>query len=116
MKKSKIYIGCCGAYCEKCKAFVDKSCKGCKIGYDTKERDINKAKCKIKLCCFRDKKLDTCADCDQFSNCKIFNNKFKIGTRDNKKCQESLNFIKNEGYDKFLLKTKNWKSHIGKLK
>lgn len=116
MKKSEIYIGCCGTYCKTCKAFVNGSCKGCKIGYDTKERDINKAKCKIKICCLKEKKLVSCADCKQFSDCGIFNTKFKIGTRDNRKCQESLNFIKNEGYDKFLLKAKNWKSHIGKLK
>ena len=28
-------------------------CKGCKIGYDTGERDIAKAKCAMKVCCVR---------------------------------------------------------------
>lgn len=114
MKNSEIYIGCCGAYCKTCKAFVNGSCKGCKIGYESGDRDLSKAKCKIKICCLN-KNFESCADCKQFSDCDIFNTRFKIGTSDNRKCQESLNFIKNEGYDKFLLKVKKWKNHVGKL-
>jgi len=32
-------IGCCGAYCKTCKAFVDKTCKGCKVGYEKGENE-----------------------------------------------------------------------------
>ena len=67
----KRYIGCCGAYCKTCKLFIESYCKGCKLGYDTGERDINKAKCKIKLCCFKERQLVTCADCSDFASCKI---------------------------------------------
>jgi hypothetical protein len=35
---------------------------GCKLGYDFGERDLSKAKCEIKVCCFRERGLATCAD------------------------------------------------------
>jgi hypothetical protein len=62
-KNSVRFIGCCGAFCKTCKAFIEGFCKGCKLGYDKGERDIGKAKCKMKVCCFRERKLETCADC-----------------------------------------------------
>jgi len=65
------YIGCCGAYCRTCKPYIEEYCKGCKLGFDTGERDIKRAKCKIKICCFRDKKFDTCADCKDLDTCPI---------------------------------------------
>ena len=44
-------IGCCGAYCKTCRmASTGSQCKGCKLGYEEGQRDINKAKCKIKTC------------------------------------------------------------------
>lgn len=63
-------IGCCGAYCKTCmeewqkkKYPNERTCRGCKLGYELGERDLSKAKCEIKVCCFREKKLETCADC-----------------------------------------------------
>ena len=65
-------IGCCGAYCKTCRTSTSGSiCRGCKLGYEIGERDINKAKCKIKLCCFRDRQFETCADCSDYFNCDI---------------------------------------------
>ncbi len=116
IKSLKIYIACCGAYCRTCKPFIEGHCKGCKVGYNLDNRDINRAKCKIKLCCFRDNKFDSCAECSKFSNCEIFFGRFKIGTRDNKKYQESLAFIKKNGYLKFIKLADNWKGPCGKLK
>jgi hypothetical protein len=115
MGDPRIYIGCCGAYCKNCKPYVDGYCKGCRLGYESGERNISKAKCKIKLCCFKDNNFETCADCDKFSNCEIFNGRFRVGTRDHKKYQESLFFIKNSGYDKFILRADKWKGTYGKL-
>lgn len=108
-------IGCCGAYCKTCKPFISANCKGCKIGFDTGERDINKAKCKIKLCCFRDRKLDTCADCPDLDNCKIistFHNKtgYKF-----KKYKQAIEFIRKNGYSKFIQSTDSWNNAYGKL-
>ncbi len=115
-KSSKTYIACCGAYCRTCKPYNEGHCKGCKIGYESGERDIDRAKCKIKLCCFRDNKFDICSECDKFSNCKIFNGRFKVGTRDNKKYQEALVFIKKNGYSKFIELADQWTGPCGKLK
>ncbi len=116
IKSSKIYVACCGAYCRTCKPFVEGHCKGCKVGYNLDNRDISRAKCKIKLCCFRDNKFDSCAECSKFSNCEIFFGRFKIGTRDNKKYQEALAFIKKNGYSKFIKLADKWKGPCGKLK
>jgi hypothetical protein len=115
MDRAHDYIACCGCYCKTCKPYIDGFCKGCKLGYASGVRDINKAKCKIKICCFKEKKFDTCADCNKYYNCEIFNNRFKVGTKDNVSLQDALNYIKDHGYDKFILKAKNWKSYKGKL-
>jgi hypothetical protein len=64
-------IGCCGAYCGTCRALLDKTCKGCKLGYDDGERDIRAARCAMKRCCLMEKKLETCADCQEYEGCAI---------------------------------------------
>jgi hypothetical protein len=78
-------IGCCGAYCRTCLTSVEVGvCRGCKLGYKDGERDINKSKCKIKICCFRDRQFETCADCDEYLSCEIIQslyNKNGINTR-----------------------------------
>ena len=50
---SQRLIGCCGAYCKTCKVYREALCKGCKVGYDTEERDISRAKCAMKVCCIK---------------------------------------------------------------
>jgi hypothetical protein len=114
-KNSRTNIGCCGAYCKTCKPFTDGYCKGCKIGYESGERDLSRAKYKIKICCFKDNKLETCSDCVKYSNCSIFNNRFKSGSYSHKKYQEALFFINNHGYDEFIQMASNWKSSTGKF-
>ena len=110
------YISCCGAYCKTCKELIDENCKGCKLGYENGERDINKAKCKIKLCSFKDNNYITCSDCDVFTNCDIYNSRFKVGTYNNKKYLGVLIFIKENGYDSFIKIADTWKRHQGKIK
>ena len=112
---SKRYIGCCGAYCKTCKPFVEGVCKGCKIGFDSGERDINKAKCKIKLCCFRDNKLDTCADCPQLETCEIIGSWYGRKGYKYKKYKQATEFIKKHGYIKFTRLADKWKNAYGKL-
>ena len=73
--EEKRAIGCCGVLCEKCRSFIRGVCMGCKGGYDTGERNINKSRCKIKLCCFRDKKLDLCSDCPDVVDCDVLSRK-----------------------------------------
>lgn len=113
-------IGCCGAYCRTClkqqkeKYPDERSCRGCKLGYERGERDLSKAKCQIKVCCFRDKVLETCADCPDCP-CEILS-KF-YGKRGWKYGQykKQLEFIKDNGYEEFLKRADGWKGPHGKL-
>jgi hypothetical protein len=109
------YIGCCGAYCGKCASYTGGSCKGCKSGYDTGERHINKARCKIKLCCFRDRKLDTCADCAEIETCGIINKFFNKGPPEYKGYRQSIEYIRTQGRQKFLSKAEKWTKRYGEL-
>ena len=109
----KRYIGCCGAYCKTCKPYLESHCKGCKLGFDTGERDINKAKCKIKLCCFKEKNFDTCADCDSFDSCAIIGNWYGKNGYKYKKYKQSIEFIRKNGYPAFVKLADNWKNAYG---
>jgi len=109
-------IGCCGAYCKTCcTSSTGGACRGCKLGYESGESDINKAKCKIKLCCFRDRGLQTCADCSDYPMCEIihtFND--KNGTK-YRKYKQAIAFIGENGYDAFLKIANGWTGPYGKL-
>jgi hypothetical protein len=112
---SKIYIGCCGAYCKTCKSYVAGICKGCKLGFDTGERDINKAKCKIKLCCYKDNQLETCDACSKLESCSIVGSWYAKNGYKYKKYKEAIEFIKKNGYSKFIKLADKWKNVYGKL-
>jgi hypothetical protein len=112
---SKEEIGCCGAYCGKCKALEENACRGCKLGYKNGKRDISKAKCKMKVCCITNDYI-SCADCDKYDYCptiREFQNKdgYKY-----KKYKEALEFIRENGYDKFLKIADKWSMQYGKYK
>lgn len=105
-------IGCCGAYCGRCKIYKT-SCRGCKIGYISGERDITKAKCKIKVCCVS-KSLTSCADCPDYDTCDIIQSfhsheGYKYG-----KYAQATAFIRDKGYDEFLRKAEEWSNAYGK--
>ncbi|MFB0919720.1 MAG: DUF3795 domain-containing protein [Oscillospiraceae bacterium] len=105
-------IGCCGAYCGTCKAY-NTTCKGCKIGFTSGERDISKAKCKIKICCVS-KQQNSCADCLQYDKCETiqsFHNHegYKYG-----KYKQAIAYIKSNGYEEFLEKADKWNGAYGK--
>ena len=111
---SKIEIGCCGAYCKTCKAYIIRACKGCNIGYNTNERDISKAKCAIKVCCIG-RGYSTCADCSAFKDCDITNSFYnKNGYKYGKYKQAAL-FILEHGYEEFIKIADKWKNAYGRL-
>lgn len=106
-------IGCCGAYCKTCLVLNKKVCQGCKIGYQSGGRDISKAKCKIKVCCIK-KEQNSCADCIEYPICIIiqeFHNKngYKYG-----KYRQAIEFIRNNGYGRFIKIADKWKNAYGK--
>ena len=114
-------IGCCGAYCKTCieewqkKKYPDeRTCRGCKLGYESGERDISKAKCKIKVCCFKEKRLETCADCPDYP-CEILDEFWSKKGWKYQQQKKQLEFIRQNGYEKFLVQANNWKGPRGKL-
>lgn len=109
------FIACCGAYCKTCKPYKEGFCKGCKLGYDDGKRDLNKAKCKIKVCCFKEKKLETCADCPDYMDCKIINTFHGKSGYKYKKYKQSMDYIVENGYPKFIKLADKWKGPYGKL-
>lgn len=108
-----IEIGCCGAYCGTCKVYKDSLCAGCKIGYINGERDINKAKCKMKVCCIK-KNYNSCADCCDYTSCQTLNEFYSKNGYKYKKYKQAIEFIRQNGYEKFLEITKDWQNVYGK--
>ena len=108
-------IGCCGAYCKTCKPFVTGFCKGCKLGYGEGERDINKAKCKMKVCCFKERKLETCADCPDYPSCSTIQKFHNKKPYKYKKYKQSIEFIRTNGYTQFIKIADGWKNAYGNL-
>ena len=108
-------LGCCGAYCAACKVFAAGSCKGCKPGYDTLERNITKAKCAYKVCCIT-KGLGSCAECAEYDTCESiqsFHNHrgYKYG-----KYKQAVAFIREHGYGRFFSIADTWTNAYGKYK
>jgi hypothetical protein len=110
-----IDIGCCCAYCKTCRAFRDGSCCGCRLGYDNGERDIDRAKCRIKICCMKDKELQTCTDCEEFSSCPILQNWYGKKARKYQRYEQSAEYILEHGYEPFVRIADGWKDALGKL-
>ena len=106
-------VGCCGAYCGSCKVLHSDYCEGCKIGYLNGERDINKAKCKMKVCCIS-KQYNSCADCSELETCQIINDFFSKNGYKYKKYKQAIDFISQYGYENFLEIADNWNNAYGK--
>lgn len=110
---SVVDIGCCGAYCFTCRAYREQACKGCKIGYDNGERDVSKAKCKIKVCCIN-RFFQSCADCGEYETCRILNDFYgKTGYKYGK-YKQATEYIRQYGYDNFFETADRWKNAYGK--
>lgn len=109
---SILEIGCCGAYCKTCPEYFDNRCPGCKVGYENGERDISKAKCKMKVCCIK-KQLQTCADCDDYSSCEIVQGFYNKNGCKYKKYKEATSYIRAHGYSNFLKIANGWKRQYG---
>lgn len=109
------FIGCCGAYCRTCGVLKEGMCKGCKLGYDQRDRNIAKAKCAMKVCCFKDKHLETCADCPEYSKCEQIQMFHSRKGYKYKKYKQSIEFIRKNGYSAFLQFSDSWNGPYGKL-
>jgi hypothetical protein len=106
-------IGCCGAYCKTCKAFTGNFCRGCKTGYANAERDLSKAKCKIKSCCMSHN-YASCADCIEYPSCNTIQSLHNHAGYKYGKYKEAILFIIRNGYDEFLEIANSWTMQYGK--
>jgi hypothetical protein len=94
---------------------VGGACRGCKLSYESGERDINKSRCQMKLCCFRDRQLETCIECDKYSSCDIIQSFYSKKGYKYQKYRQSLEFIRDNGYDRFIEIADTWKGPYGRL-
>ncbi len=113
-------IGYCGAYCKTCmeqqrkKYPHERTCRGCKLGYESGERNVSKAKCKIKVCCFKERGYETCSDCPDYP-CEILGEFWsKRGWKYNQ-YRKQLEFIRHKGYEEFLKRANKWSGPYAKL-
>lgn len=116
MVTSLIEIGCCAAHCGTCRAFADGTCRGCRLGYESGERDISMARCTIKVCCIS--KLgtaSTCADCPDCLTCSTLQGWYGKKPYKYGRYRQSFEFIRAHGYDRFLEAAGTWKGAYGKL-
>jgi hypothetical protein len=111
-----IEIGCCAAFCGTCRELANGKCPGCKTGYDTGQRDLSKARCRMKVCCI--KRLGTtltCTDCPDYLHCEIIQGFYSKKGYKYKKYHESAEFISRHGHDSFLQVAGKWKGPHGRL-
>lgn len=107
-------IGCCGAYCGTCRVLKENLCKGCKSGYENGKRDILKARCKMKVCCLH-KKLQSCADCEEYAICIVINEFYGKKGFKYQKYKQAIEYIRVNGYEAFLKIADTWDNVFGKF-
>ena len=61
------------------------------------------------------KGLETCGDCDEFLSCNLIQGWYRKKGYKYQKYKESIDFIREYGYDDFLRKITTWKRAYGKL-
>ena len=61
------------------------------------------------------KGLETCGDCDEFLSCNLIQDWYRKKGYKYQKYKESIDFIREHGYDDFLRKITTWKRAYGKL-
>lgn len=106
-------VECCGAYYRTCKVIKEGFCQSCNIGYDTGIKDISETKCKMKICCIKTG-YKSCMDCSVYDSYDIIQGFFVKNGYNHKKYKEALEYIRINGYEKFISITDGWKMQYGK--
>ena len=86
------------------------------MGYDTGEREIDKARCRIKVCCI--KRLGTshtCVDCPDSVTCETLQGFYSKNGYKYRRYRQSLEFIRSHGCERFLEAADKWKGAYGTL-
>ena len=66
-------ISYCGLYCGACPSYQKATCLGCR-SEDKKQSRKSKWGCKIRNCCFKERNVEYCGQCNDFP-CNIISNK-----------------------------------------
>ena len=72
----------CGVFCGACPS-LNKTCLGC-ASQDHNQKRISKWACKIRICCYEEKQLSFCFQCNEFP-CKTFQKKLLTNYQDDPK-------------------------------
>jgi hypothetical protein len=67
------------------------------------------------VCCLKEKKLKTCADCEDYPGCKKIRDFYAKNGYKYKKYNESMEYLRKNGYDSFIKTAKKWNGPYGKL-
>lgn len=105
------HVGCCGAYCARCGALADGTCRGCRLGYDTGERSLKRARCAVKVCCLT-KDMVSCADCAGFESCETLAAFY--GRKGYVRYRKALEFVREHGYEEFVTMADGWPRQYGR--
>lgn len=69
----------------------------------------------MKLCCFKDRQFETCADCPDYSSCDIIQNIYNKSGYKYGKYRQSIEFIRYNGYLRFIEIADNWNGPYGRF-
>jgi hypothetical protein len=116
MNKKFDSLAPCGVYCGACPSF-NKTCKGF-ASDDKEQKRCSKWSCKIRNCCYNEKELDFCIDCNHFP-CKIIYKKLVNTHQDDPRFKyrheipDIFMKLKTMNLDSFLsFQTQRWKCDL----
>ena len=69
----------------------------------------------MKVCCFKERNFETCADCPDYPSCGIIQGFYNKKGYKYKKYRQSIEFIRKKGYNNFIKIADNWKGPYGKF-
>jgi hypothetical protein len=113
MKDLPAELAPCGVYCRACPSF-NKTCLGCPTESKEQKR-TSKWGCKIRKCCYEDKKLDFCGYCSEFPCNKVNKKLIDSHPGDNRfkyrhEIPENFIKLKNLGIEKYKeFQKQQWK-------
>jgi len=77
------------------------------LGYLDGQRDIDKAKCKMKVCCIK-RNYNSCSECPDLSTCMLINEFHGKNGYKYKKYRQAIEYVRANGYADFLKIADSW--------
>ena len=106
LEKKYPTIGCCGIDCGLCPRYYTEGKSRCPGCLGPKFLEVMGQTCSFISCCFKNKNLETCGECNDFPCQKFDSEWFGKDSYDSfvthKKAIPNLNLIKNKGFGEFI--------------